>query len=112
MTGSTPLEEIPDQPGAVTSAVANAIKPTVDKGAAPGVDVDAPPAKPPIVYRVLDDKLVSSAGTRALVRAGKELDPHQHNIRDLRLQGVKMLPINPETGEVALGEDGKQLPIP
>lgn len=88
----------------MTAAAAAAIKPTVEKGPAKGLEENATkPVPKKLLYRVLADKNVTSAGQRALLREGKELDPGQYNIADLRRQGVRLQAFDPETGSDVQG---------
>ena len=94
-----PLDEEPENVGEMTPAAANAIKPTVEKDGKHLDENAVKPVPPKLLYRVTADKNVTSAGQRALLREGKELDPGQYNIADLRRQGVRLQAFDPVTGQ-------------
>lgn len=101
---NAPVEELPVESGTMTEAAANAIKPTVNKGLSKGAQEQLAKAENGEVpkklhYRVLADKPVNMNGSRSMMRAGKELDPSQYNIRHLRQQGVRLEAFDPVTGE-------------
>lgn len=87
--GNHTLEPIPEQ--GLTEAAAAAMSPVFDKGEAKGLteSTDAPKIKV-VRYRVLEDRNISSNGSRALMRAGKEFDDRQYNPEHLKRQGVKI----------------------
>lgn len=101
MTSHAPIEDEPEDAGTMTAAAAGAITPTVDKGPTKSLlEGNSKPAAPkPTLFRVLADKTISSNGARCLLRAGKELNPHEYNIADMRRQGVRLQEFDPETGE-------------
>ncbi len=104
VTSHTPVEPMPEQAGSVTSAAANAIKPTVDKGLSRGAAAQLAKQEagevPEVThFRVLADKYVNLGGFRTQMRVGKELSSTQYNIRHLRQQGVRMEQFDPATGD-------------
>jgi hypothetical protein len=98
VTSHAPVENLPETDGGMTAAAATAITPTYDKGPTAGLLAasEEPLEEKPVVhrFRVLADRPISAGGSRTTLRAGKEIDSLNYNIRDLRQQGVQLQAID------------------
>jgi len=74
-----------------------------DKNKPPPPTKKPPEVKVPRVFRVKEDKRALVNGYRTILRAGKEIDTLNYDIRRLQSQGVKLEEIKPEDRAGAFG---------
>lgn len=91
---NSPLEDDPEK--GPTKALGQVMKPAVHTGEAKALSQEKP--SPELeYYRVEEDRHIAGAGGfRSKLKAGKEIDSGQYNIKKLRSQGVKLTRISAE----------------
>jgi len=74
-----------------------------EKNKPPPAAAKPPEVKVPRVFRVKEDKRALVNGYRTILRAGKEIDELNYDIRRLLSQGVKLEEIDPKDRAGAFG---------